>query len=148
MRNYINSLKSLFGFKSPLPKAEDVEDVEEREGLDGTTYIEDKNLSCLITVRLDSSKGDFNVIIDPVDISADSASVTGLMMYLLNSGKLATFFVEAYEFWQKEDPERTAFTQSVMEEWLSTSKLYQEGEVAYQQDAVAIRATEVFSTNN
>jgi len=139
MRNYINSLKSLFGFKSDLPKV---------ENSDGDTYIEDKDLSCLITVRLDSSTGDFNVIIDPIDTSADSASVTGLIMYLLNSGKLSTFFVDAYDFWQKEDPKRIAFTERVMEEWLSTAKLYQEGEATYQQDAVAIKATEVFSTKN
>jgi hypothetical protein len=140
MRNYINSLKALFRRKSPSPQG--------GKALDRDSYIEDENLSCLITIRLDSSTGDFNVIIDPVDISEDSASVTGLIMYLLNAGKLSTFFVDAYEFWQKENPKRMAFTERVMEEWLSTARLYQEGETTKEQDAVAVRATEVFSTEN
>lgn len=130
MRNYINALKGLF-------KKTD----KEEKALPSESYIEDEDLSCLVTLRIDVATGDFNVIVDPADTSTEAASVVGLVMYLLNSGKLSSFFVDAYDFWKEDCPEKISFTNSIMEQWISSANLY-EGK---KEDKLAMKASDVFS---
>tara|TARA_R110000787_G_scaffold231297_1_gene338718 strand:+ start:548 stop:949 length:402 start_codon:yes stop_codon:yes gene_type:complete len=133
MRNYINALKGLF-------KKTD----KEEEVLPSESYIQDEDLSCLVTLRIDVATGDFNVIVDHADTSPEAASVVGLVLYLLNSGKLSSFFVEAYDFWNEDCPEKVSFTNNIMEQWIASVKLY-EGE---KKDDLAIRASDVFSVKD
>ena len=89
---------------------------------EGYAFLDDVSAEILIQVSLE---GDFVISFDAKDSNIDAVPAVGNLIFLINSGALATFFVKAIEIWVaeaegKEKEEREAFSALVFAQWNET----------------------------
>jgi hypothetical protein len=136
MRAYINAIKRLFSRPSQDEEISDEDDY-------GVEYIDKESLSALIEIRLNKETGDFNILVDAEDMSDDSAQTLGLLLYMINTGSLYDFFVEAFGKWSYDNPEKTKFFSKVMINWLASEESF-----STNYEKLAVTPEEVFGFFN
>jgi hypothetical protein len=136
MRAYINAIKRLFSRSSQNEE-------NSEESSDSVDYIEEESLSALIEIRLDKKTGNFNILVDAEDMSDESAQTLGLLLYMINTGSLYDFFVEAYAKWAHDDPEKTNFFSKVMINLLASEESF-----STNYEKLAVSPEEVFGLYN
>mgnify|MGYP001251708035 CR=1 FL=1 len=82
------------------------------------------NPCCRFTIEVDE-EGDFVIDFDSANTAIEPVGAVGNLIFLINSGALATFFVKAIEIWVaeaegKEKEEREAFSALVFAQWNET----------------------------
>ena len=88
-----------------------------------TGYFLDKPCS-YFTIEVDD-EGDFVIGFNAGDTSIESVAAIGNLVFLINSGALATFFVKSIELWVeeaegKEREERESFAALIFAQWNET----------------------------
>ena len=67
-------------------------------------------------------------------MSPTCADTLGLLLYMINSGSMSEFFVEAYNNWSDGDLEREQFVSKVLISWLASKESF---ETKYNKLAVS-----------
>lgn len=130
MRRYFKAIKSIF------QKNQD-------EVIEDASYIPDEESSATIEIKVEKNTGDFNLTVEVVDVSDDTAEVLGLLLYFLNSGGLSSYFTSAYSNWSGEDPKREQFLTQVYYHWLKGK-----GDFETEYDKLAVNPSHVFNFNS
>lgn len=98
---------------------------------------EDWSTRILMTVRED---GDFEVSTEINNLNNTMVDVNAMVLYLINSGLMAEYFVESLNLWG-EDKEQKIFVQKVLENW---KLLYDESPSTQSNSKLAVDPSDVF----